>query len=129
MRSINCVTISGNLTRDPEERVTPAGMHILDFSVAVNWSTKQQDGSYKDEPSFIDCVCFGKTAEHLAQNLSKGQRVHVAGRLRQRSWEGRDGSKRSKVEVVADQVEYDKGGRAKPSANQYDVMADEDIPF
>ena len=103
--SINRVTISGNLTRDPELREA-GGATILSFSVAVNDRAKnQQTGEWEDRPNFIDCVMFGKRAEALAPLLSKGLKVAVSGRLRYSSWEAKDGTKRSKVEVAADEVE------------------------
>lgn len=103
--SINRVTISGNLTRDPELREA-GGATILSFSVAVNDRSKnQQTGEWEDRPNFIDCVMFGRRGEALAPLLSKGLKVAVSGRLRYSSWEAKDGTKRSKVEVAADEVE------------------------
>lgn len=103
--SINRVTISGNLTRDPELREA-GGATILSFSVAVNDRAKnQQTGEWEDRPNFIDCVMFGRRGEALAPLLSKGLKVAVSGKLRYSSWEAKDGTKRSKVEVAADEVE------------------------
>ena len=103
--SINRVTISGNLTRDPELREA-GGATILSFSVAVNDRAKnQQTGEWEERPNLIDCLMFGKRAEALAPLLSKGLKVAVSGRLRYSSWEAKDGTKRSKVEVAADEVE------------------------
>lgn len=103
--SINQVAISGNLTRDPELRRTQSGMAILSFGVAVNDRRKNSQGEWEDYANFIDCTVFGGYAEHLADHLSKGAKVAVSGKLRWSQWE-RDGQKRSKVEVVADSVEY-----------------------
>lgn len=103
--SINKVIISGNLTRDPELRNTAGGMAVLGFGVAVNDRMKnQQTGEWEDRPNFIDCAMFGKRAEAVAQYLRKGAKVAVEGRLRWSSWE-KNGEKRSKVEVVADEIE------------------------
>lgn len=102
--SINIVAISGNLTRDPELRMTPGGTQVLNFGVAVNDRAKnQQTGEWEDRPNFIDCVLFGNRADALSRILRKGIKVSVSGSLRWSQWE-RDGQKRSKVEVVADEV-------------------------
>lgn len=103
--SINRVTISGNLTRDPELREA-SGATILNFSVAVNDRAKNQStGEWEDRPNFIGCVMFGKRAEALSRLLAKGMKVAVSGKLRYSSWEDKDGARRSKVEVAADEVE------------------------
>ena len=104
--SINVVAISGNLTRDPELRQTPGGSQVLGVGVAVNERRKnQQTGQWEDRPNFVDCVVFGARAEALAGILHKGDKVAIGGRLRHSSWEGRDGARRSKLEVIADEVE------------------------
>lgn len=103
--SINQVTISGNLTRDPELRQTQGGTAILALGVAVNERAKnQQTGEWEDRPNFVDCVVFGKRAEALARLLSKGSKVAVSGRLRYSAWE-KDGARRSKLEVIAEEVD------------------------
>ncbi len=103
--SINRVLISGNLTRDPELRSTAGGTHVLGFGVAVNDRTKnQQTGEWEDRPNFIDCTMFGKRAEALARILRKGMKVAIEGKLRYSAWE-KDGQKRSKIEVIPDEVE------------------------
>ena len=103
--SINAVFISGNLTRDPELRALPTGTQVLSFGMAVNDRIKnQQTGQYEDRPNFIDCVMFGARAESLSHILAKGMKITVQGKLRYSAWE-KDGQKRSKLEVVADEVE------------------------
>lgn len=105
--SINRVNISGNLTRDPELRVTGAGTSILSFGVAVNDRRRNpQSGEWEDYPNFVDCIVFGARAEPLSRFLSKGSKVAVEGKLRYSSWETKDGQKRSKLEVVVDEVEF-----------------------
>ena len=105
--SINRVNISGNLTRDPELRVTGGGTQILSFGVAVNDRRRnQQTGEWEDYPNFVDCVVFGARAEPLSRFLSKGSKVAVEGKLRYSSWETKDGQRRSKLEVVVDEVEF-----------------------
>ena len=104
--SINRVNISGNLTRDPELRATQGGTQILTFGVAVNDRRKNpQTGQWEDYPNFIDCVVFGNRAESLSRFLAKGAKVAVEGKLRWSQWE-RDGQKRSKIEVIVDEVEF-----------------------
>lgn len=104
--SINRVLISGNLTRDPEIRVTAGGTQILSFGVAVNDRRRnQQTGEWEDYPNFVDCVMFGARAEAVSRFLSKGSKVAIEGKLRYSSWE-RDGQRRSKIEVVIDEIEF-----------------------
>lgn len=105
--SINKVVISGNLTRDPELRTTPGGTDVLSLGVAVNDRAKnQQTGQWEDRPSFVDCVMFGNRAQSLAPYLSKGSKVAIEGKLRWSQWQAQDGSKRSKVEIVVDEIEF-----------------------
>ncbi len=144
--SINSVSISGNLTRDPELR--QAGQTpVLELGVAVNDRRKnQQSGEWEDYPNFIDCTVFGARAEKLAQWLHKGDKVGVHGKLRYSSWE-KDGQKRSKVSVVVDELDFmTRRGDGQQAAQQagYKPSApapqkapqaapaqvyDEDIPF
>lgn len=104
--SINRVNISGNLTRDPELRATSGGAQVLSFGVAVNDRAKnQQTGEWEDRPNFIECTMFGTRAEKLAQYLHKGMKVAIEGKLRYSQWE-KDGQKRSKLEVIAEELEF-----------------------
>ena len=104
--SINRVIISGNLTRDPELRSTAGGTSVLGFGVAVNDRRKnQQTGEWEDYPNFIDCTMFGARADALNKYLSKGTKVTIEGKLRWSQWE-RDGQKRSKIEVIVDELEF-----------------------
>ena len=105
--SINRVNISGNLTRDPELRSTAGGTQILSFGVAVNDRRRNaQTGEWEDVPNFIDCVVFGQRADALSRFLSKGSKVAIEGKLRYSTWETREGQRRSKLEVVVDEVEF-----------------------
>lgn len=145
--SINRVIISGNLTRDPELRSTASGLPVLGFGVAVNDRRKnQQTGEWEDYPNFIDCTMFGARADSLSRFLSKGTKVAIEGKLRWSQWE-RDGQKRSKIEVIVDELEFmssrnDSGAPAPAapapqsapvqSAPEIDITSsvyDEDIPF
>lgn len=149
--SINRVCISGGLTRDPELRMTQGGGQVLTFGVAVSDRRRDsQTGDWKDYPNYVDCVVFGKRAEPLSKMLFKGMKVFVEGKLRYSSWE-RDGQRRSKLEVVVDEVEFSgrqngpnqsqgvddgyagvqRGGYsgADRGRSQQDMYADDDIPF
>lgn len=115
--SINRVVISGNLTRDPELRQTAGGMAVLGFGVAVNDRRKnQQTGEWEDVPNFIDCTMFGARAEALSRFLSKGSKVAIEGKLHWSQWE-REGQKRSKIEVIVDQIEFMSAGNGQAQAN------------
>ncbi|MDF1541999.1 MAG: single-stranded DNA-binding protein [Anaerosomatales bacterium] len=136
--SINRVVISGNLTRDPELRSTSGGMAVLKLGVAVNDRRKnQQTGEWEDVPNFVDCTIFGTRAEALAQYLSKGQKVAIEGKLRFSSWESQQGEKRSKLEVVVDEIEFMSsrgeggggGGRTFAAPEAADLPSDDEIPF
>jgi single-strand DNA-binding protein len=139
---INRVTLVGRLTRDPELRHLPSGQPVLQLGLAVNGRQRDEAGNWTDKPNFFDVKVFGNQAETLSQHLAKGRRVGIDGRLDWSSWEAQDGSKRSKVEVVAFQVQFlDSRGDAGAEAPQYvptaDVAADtsdfspsdDDIPF
>lgn len=100
----NTITISGNVTRDPELRYLNGGSPAAMFSIAVNrrWQNKSTQ-EWEEQVSFFDVCAYGSLAENVAESITKGNRVIVSGRLEQRSWE-KDGEKKSKVEVVADEV-------------------------
>lgn len=122
-RSFNQVILMGNLTRDPELRQTPNGQNVCSFSLALNRSYKGSDGNWQEATDYIDVVAWGPLGERVAQYLSKGRPCLVNGRLQSRSWE-QDGQKRSKVEVVAQDVTFlggpgdggNGGGSAPPSS-------------
>lgn len=104
-RSINQVTLMGNLTRDPELRQTPNGQSVCSFSLALNRSYKDQSGEWVEATDYIDVVAWAALGERVSQYLSKGRRCLVVGRLQSRSWE-QEGQKRSKVEVLANDVTF-----------------------
>lgn len=104
--SINRVVVSGNLTRDPEIRAAASGMNILTFGMAVNDRRRNpQTQEWEDYANFVDCVMFGNRADYMYRTLHKGIRVVVEGKLRYSSWE-RDGQRRSKLEVVVDDIDF-----------------------
>ncbi len=101
----NNATITGNAGREPELRFTPSGQPVANFGVAVSrrWQNRQTQ-EWEEATSWIDVTCWGQLAENVAETVGRGTRVTVTGRLDQRSWETPDGDKRSKVEIVADDV-------------------------
>lgn len=101
----NTVTLVGNVTRDPELRYTPNGQTLASFGLAVNrrWQNRQTQ-EWEEQVSFFDVKAWAGLAENVAESIQRGTRVIVTGRLEQRSWETDNGEKRSKVEVVADEV-------------------------
>ena len=103
--AINRVMVCGNLTREPEYRQTATGYGILVFGIAVNERRKNQQGGWEDYANFFDCKVMGKRAEPLSMKLHKGMKVAIEGRLHYSSWE-RDGQKKSKVEIIANEVEF-----------------------
>ncbi|MFN0092963.1 MAG: single-stranded DNA-binding protein [Acidimicrobiales bacterium] len=99
----NTVTLVGNVTRDPELRFTPAGRAVANFGLAVNFRS-QRNGEWQESTSFFDIVCWGELGENASESIQKGTRVLVTGRLEQRSWQTQEGDRRSKIEVIADEV-------------------------
>ncbi|MBN1526622.1 MAG: single-stranded DNA-binding protein [Candidatus Omnitrophica bacterium] len=108
--SLNKAFLMGNLTRDPELRYVPSGTAVATFTVAMNRVYKSQTGEKKEETSFVRVVVWGRRAEVCGEYLSKGSPVFVEGRLQSRSWETQDGQKRSTIEVIADNVQFLRGG-------------------
>jgi single-strand DNA-binding protein len=143
MSDINRVTLVGRLTRDPELRGLPSGTSVLNIGLAVNGRQKDQSGNWTEKPNFFDVKVFGAQADMLANHLSKGRRIGVDGRLEWSSWDAQDGTKRSKVEVVAQSVQFlDSRGDADGGGGNQFVPAgassgsdadfqgsDDDIPF
>lgn len=135
--NINSVDISGNLTRDAEKRATTAGSTVVNFGIAVNDRVLNKDtGEWEDRPNFFECVIFGNYADAIEPYLRKGLHVAIKGKLRYSQWE-KDGAKRSKVEVVVEQMDF-MSQPTKPkqepaqeaySAPQPQEVYDEEIPF
>lgn len=101
----NHITLTGNATRDPEIRFVPSGAAVVNFGLACNrrWFDKQAN-EWTEEVAFFDVVCWRDLAENVAESVTKGTRLIVTGRMQQRSWETDNGSKRSKLEVIADEI-------------------------
>lgn len=117
--NLNHCAVIGNLTRTPELRYTPSGTPVGTFGLAINRRFNQGD-EVKEEVCFIDVVTFGKTAEHCAQYLVKGQQVLIEGRLQQQRWETDDGQQRSKHQIVAERVQFG----AKPKGEGHGVQSE-----
>lgn len=106
---LNKVMLVGNLTRDPELKSLPSGAKVTSFSLATNRVWKDKNGQKQESADYHNVVIFGRQAETSAQYLTKGQQVMVEGRLQTRSWDGQDGKKNYRTEIVADRVQF--GGR------------------
>lgn len=154
MASLNKVFLIGNLTRDPETRVTPKGTAICQFGLAVNRQFKDESGAARDETTFVDIEAWGKQAELVQKYLTKGSPAMVEGRLKFDQWEDKQTQqKRSKLKVVLDNVQFlstrggaeaaaaAEGGGASAPARTANASAparaaapaaaplDEDVPF
>lgn len=134
--SINRVNISGNLVRDAEVKQTATGTAVCQFTLASNDRRKNEMGEWVDKPNYVDCAMFGTRAERLGPMLRKGKYAAIDGRLSYRSWEAKDGGKRSKLEVVVDEI--DLGPKMAGPAPVQSVakqeqldggLYDHDIPF
>ncbi|MGI8462206.1 MAG: single-stranded DNA-binding protein [Solirubrobacterales bacterium] len=104
--NINRVTITGNLTADPELRSTPSGQSLCKLRVAVNSSRKDANGEWVDKPNYFDVTVWGAQGDNCANYLFKGRPVAIDGRLDWREWEAKDGSKRQSVEIIANTVQF-----------------------
>ena len=147
----NRAIVIGNLTRDPELKALPSGMQVATFSVATNRVWKDKEGRKQESADFHNIVTFGPQADIVAQYLRKGSGVFVEGRIQTRSWDGQDGQKKYRTEIVSDRIQFgpkgtgaggsgswageaQKGGSAKePELDtieypEEDIKA-EDIPF
>lgn len=102
MYSLNRAEIIGNLTRDPEIKTLPSGQAVCNFAVATNRRWKDKDGNTQDSTEYHEVVIWGKGGELASQMLSKGKKVYIEGRLQTRSWEGTDGAKRQRTEIVVE---------------------------
>ncbi len=137
MTSFNKVILLGNLTRDPEVRYTPNGIAVASFAIAINRKYKQGDET-REEVSYIDIVVFGKQAESCGQYINKGDSVLIDGRLQQRRWDDKEsGQKRSKIEVIAQSVNFmpkrsspgQAAGHGSPDPGVEPPVDEGEIPF
>ena len=129
---LNRVMLIGNLGKDPEMRFTANGSAVTNFSLAVNRSFKTTEGERREEAEWFTVVCWNQLAELVGQHLHKGRKVYVEGRLQTRSWDGPDGQKRYRTEVVANQVLFldpASGGGAPLHEDTGGDVEPEDLPF
>jgi single-strand DNA-binding protein len=103
---LNKAFIIGNLTRDPELKALPSGMSVTSFSVATNRIWKDAKGAKQEATDYHNVVVFGRQAETVAQYMKKGSSVYAEGRMQTRSWDGQDGKKQYRTEVVADRIQF-----------------------
>ena len=130
MASFNKVMLMGNLTRDPELRYTSNGSAVTSFGLAVNRKFKQGD-DWKEDVCFVDITVWGKQGENCAEYLSKGRPAFVEGRLQYSTWES-DGQKKSKLDVVANTVQFlgSRGdSQGSPSTEKVTASDEDDVPF
>jgi len=120
MASFNKVILLGNLTRDPEMRVTANDLAIAQIGLAVNRQYKTRDGERREETTFVDVDAFGRDAETLSRYLKKGDPLMLEGRLKLNQWEDSEGKKQSKLRVVLERFQFIGGGRADNSGSGND---------
>ena len=129
MFSINTYVVSGNITKDPELRATTSGTPVCNGSICYNSRRKGQSGDWEDVPNFFDFVAFGKAAEVLARK-QKGEKIVLNGELAQRSWEDKEGNRRSKVELfVHEFVDASRQSAPQKPAQDASDEFEEDVPF
>lgn len=128
---LNKAMIIGRLTRDPEIRTTPSGQSVTSFSVATGYAWKdKQTGEKKEQTEFHNVVAWGRLGEVIAQYMRKGRQIYIEGRLQTRSWDGQDGVKRYRTEIIADNIIMlgDKGGAGgatgAPSSSDYSAPSE-----
>jgi single-strand binding protein len=136
---LNRVMLIGRLTRDPEVRFLPSGMQVTSLSIAVSRNFKDKNGEWREETSFFDVEAFGKLAERVGTQLSKGYQILIEGSLRQDKWESSSGEKRSKVKIVAYRIALlgkpvDRSAKSTLTEEDLDISvedfeSDEDVPF
>jgi single-strand DNA-binding protein len=117
---LNKVFIIGNLTRDPELKSLPSGTQVTNMSLATNSVYNDKEGNRQENTEYHNIVIFGRQAETTAQYLKKGSSALVEGRMQTRSWEGQDGKKNYRTEIIADRVQFGarSGGGGAPQQNE-----------
>lgn len=118
MANFNKVILMGNITRDPEIKMLPSGTAVCEFGLAINRNWTAQDGTKKEEVTFVDISAFGNQAETLTKYVKKGSPLHVEGRLKLDQWEAQDGSKRSKLRVILESFQF-LGSKQEEAQGEY----------
>lgn len=147
MKSVNRATLLGNVGRDPEIKVTGGGTSVASFSIATSDRYKDKSGEWQDRTEWHNVVAYARNADIIRDYVRKGSKLYVEGRIQTRSWDGKDGSKQYRTEIVVDQVvllsggekqsseeRYERGGydqRREPPRNDFgsQEISDDDIPF
>lgn len=137
MASLNKVMLMGNITRDPDLRTMPNNTSVADFGLAVNRTWTGGDGQKKEEVTFVDCTIFGKLADVICQYKKKGDPIFVEGRLKLDQWDAQDGTKRSKIKVIVESMQFlnrgekREGGNGRQQATEPEEspITDIDVPF
>ncbi|MBX4195723.1 single-stranded DNA-binding protein [Candidatus Parcubacteria bacterium] len=124
---LNKALVIGNLTRDPEMRSLPSGVQVTSFSVATNRVWKDKNGAKQESADYHNIVVFGRQAETVAQYLRKGSSVLVEGRMQTRSWDGADGKKNYRTEIVADRVQFGPRGSGTGAASSAPKGEDKEV--
>lgn len=127
--NINRVFLSGNISTEPELAKTPSGMSVLTFNIACNERKKNNStGEWEDYPNFFTCIVFGKKADFVEKRVKKGSKIAIDGKLHFSQWE-KDGKKRSKVEVIANEIEMFVPKNQSDNTSSEPIMYDEDVQF
>ena len=126
--NLNKALIFGNMTRDPELRAMPSGMNVCSFGIATNRVYRDRDGKKQEQTDFHNIVVFGRQADTVAQYLKKGSSVFIEGRIQNRSWEGKDGEKKYRTEIVAERVQFGPRGSGGPSTGSGQAARRDDAP-
>lgn len=127
MANYNRVILMGNLTRDPELKYLPSGTAVCEFGMAINHRWRDKDGNQREDVCFVDISAFGRQGETINQYMSKGRQLLVEGRLRYDSWTAQDGSKRSRLSVVAENFQF-VGSRGEAGESRADSGASRGAP-
>lgn len=120
MKSVNRATLLGNVGRDPEIKVTGSGTSVANFSIATSDRYKDKSGEWQDRTEWHNVVAYGRSADIIRDYVRKGSKLYVEGRIQTRSWDGKDGSKQYRTEIVVDQVVLLTGGEKQSSDERYE---------
>lgn len=128
-KNINTVVIAGRTTKDPEIKVTPSGTAVLSLSLAVNDTKKNAQDEWEETVDFFDCKVFGKRAESLAQYITKGSKLTINGRLHQNRWQAQDGTNRSSVSIIVQDIELPPRTQPQGTGEGYEDYAQPPQPM
>lgn len=129
MANLNKVMLMGNLTKDVDVKYTPSGKAVANFGLAINRAYTSSDGERVEDVCFVDIVAWDRLAEVCGEYLSKGRQAFIEGRLQYRTWEQEDGKKRSKLEVVAQNIQFLGSKADTEAASSEDGTPDDSVPF